>query len=279
MIKLFTSTFIVFGLVLFSGCGVKEIPKHLIKTPPPQVDSQTARGPVVPAAETSALSQLVPTVTQDGLNPTVIAAVDDVNGPQQLEDSSAETQAIEPLQPCEGIRSGITIAPQVQKFLTCEIIAILSQPDKVESFRVKAIKADASIPVKNQLGHYEINEQGQDLTGKNLDLFQALVFSEKSYIFDMEKRCRFYPNVGLYFIKDDKSVAVLFATSCSLWQFVYGDDEKLEDFDPVHEQLTLVNHLFPVKTEGSVETPNTSHEEAQEEVQPTKVQEEPSVNN
>jgi hypothetical protein len=147
------------------------------------------------------------------------------------------------------------VAPSVLDFLGCETIQILAKPDQVNSFLLKP-KPDETLPIANRLGAYpiQIDGQGLNLEGTNLTKFQELVFSEKSYHFGMEKRCRFEPNIGLHFVKGDKAVEVLFSLPCNLWVFVYGGEEKLEDFDPIQSQLNFLNSLFPINTEEDSET-------------------------
>jgi len=153
------------------------------------------------------------------------------------------------VQSCEEISF---VSPKVLDLLGCEIIQILAQPERVNSFKLKS-KPDPSLPIANRLGIYPIqaNGQGQNLEGVNLQKFQELVFSEKSYHFEMVKSCRFRPNIGLHFVKGDKAVEVLLSFSCNLWTFVYGETEKLENFDPIQSQLIFLNSLFSINTEDS----------------------------
>jgi len=167
--------------------------------------------------------------------------------------TSRDNEEIAPAQTsqsCEGIPSGVKVDLRVQKFLNCDIIQILAQPERVESFRVKPI-ADSSVPAANRLGNYPIedNGQGRDLTKTEIKDLQKLFFAKGSYYFRMEKRCRFRPDTGLHFVKGNKSVEVIFSFSCDLWLFVHKGKGKLEDFDPVQKELlTLRNALFPPET-------------------------------
>lgn len=161
-----------------------------------------------------------------------------------IRDNGEIPQARPPLQPCEGVPSTITVEPRVQQFLDCKIINILAQPEQVESFTVD-FKKDSTLPERNRLGVYPIKEQGRNLTAEEVKDLQKLLFTEKSYIFGIEKRCRFRPEIGLHFVKGNESVEVLFSFACDLWLFIHKDEEKLEDFDPVRQKLDWIhNSLF-----------------------------------
>ena len=239
-------------LVLFSACYVMEAPPDIMaKAPPvkaaPVQDENVPKGRQVVSPPSSPMSKSAP--RRD-------------NGEMVLVDGNEAEQSAQTPEPCEGIPSEVKVDPRVQKFLTCDVIQLLSQPDRVQSFRVKPEKADSSISIANRLGHFPIESDGQglNLEGANLKRFQKLVFSENSYHFGMEKRCRFRPDMGLYFVKNDKGVEILFSTSCNLWLFVYGGEEKLEDFDPIQDQLVFLKSLFPMETEEPetpAETPET----------------------
>jgi len=167
--------------------------------------------------------------------------------PRTRRDNEDTQPTQEALQPCEGIPSVLKVDPRVQEFLTCDIIQILAQPERVESFRLKP-KPNASLPDKNRLGNYPIEEngQGRNLSQTELNNLQTLFWAENSYFFKASKRCRFRPDIGLHFVKGEQSVEVLFSFSCNLWLFFYKGEEKLEDFDRVQAQLLkLDNSLFP----------------------------------
>ncbi len=165
--------------------------------------------------------------------------------PRPLNNELSENQMRPP--PCSGIATGL-VSPRVQEFLTCDLIKILAKPDNVQSFKVKPV-ADISVPEKERLGNYPIepNGKGLDLNAEQLKSLQKLIFSEKSHVFGFEKRCNFRPEIGLHFVKGNESVEMLFSFACDLWSFVHKDKQKLEDFDPVHNDLVkLYNSLFPV---------------------------------
>ena len=156
--------------------------------------------------------------------------------------AQAQLPTTQPGQHCEGIPQ--QVAPRVIEFLTCDVIKILSLPDRVESYRVKS-KPDISVELGNRLGRFPIVREGLNLKYPKLEKLQKLLFAKNSYVFQSEKRCRFRPGIGLHFIKGNEAVEILFDVPCRLWLFVYKQEEKLEDFDRIVDQLTFLNSLLP----------------------------------
>ncbi|MEK8020920.1 MAG: hypothetical protein VSS75_028955 [Candidatus Parabeggiatoa sp.] len=183
----------------------------------------------------------------------VKAPPDNAKSAPRTNRDNEDTQSTQQAQPCKGISSDVKVDSRVQAFLGCEIIQILAQPERVESFRVKA-KPNPSLPQKNRLGNYPIEENGQgiNLTQVEIKDLHKLFFSEKSYYFEASKRCRFLPEMGFHFVKNEQSVEVLFSFSCNLWLFFYKGEEKLEDFDYVQEPLLkLGKSLFSKEGSGT----------------------------
>lgn len=165
--------------------------------------------------------------------------------PNQTQPQADQNQP-RPQPPCEGMAAD-AVSPRVQEFLSCEVIRILAKPDRVQSFRVKS-EPNPAVPESERLGNYPIEPggAGAHLSAEQLKNLQSLLFSEKSYVFDAEKRCKFRPEIGLHFIRGQEAVDVLFSFDCELWLFIHKGKEKLEDFDPVRKQLKeLRKSLFP----------------------------------
>jgi hypothetical protein len=229
-----------------SAGTLKNVPSSVVKHTPPSSDkiasTTTQRGLVFQAPSTIDNSILKRARDTEEMTNN--------NGGEQ-------TSVSEQVPDCEGIPSNVS--PRVLTFLTCKVVQIFSQPDRVESFLLKP-KPDTSVPKINRLGSFPIEADGQglNLEGTNLEKLQKLVFSENSYHFGMEKRCQFRPDVGLHFVKGDEAAEILFSLDCNLWLFVYEENEKLEDFDPIQPQLTFLNALFPI--ENMPETPTEEPE-------------------
>jgi len=139
----------------------------------------------------------------------------------------------------------VEISGDVKAFLGKKMISIIAAPDQVESFRMNAAQDENSPKI---LAGFPILKQGPDLNGEQLKKVQSLIFDENSYHFGVEKSCRFAPEMGLRFIKKEDTADVLFSFSCDLWLFAHGREEKIEDCDPIREELIqLAYSLFPPK--------------------------------
>ncbi|QTA86524.1 hypothetical protein [Desulfonema magnum] len=142
------------------------------------------------------------------------------------------------------IQTTVKVPPDVKDFLGDQMISVIAAPERVESFRVNAEQEKAS---SEALAGFPISKQGPNLNEEQLKKIQSLIFDENSYHFGIEKSCKFRPEVGLKFIKGGEAVVILLSFSCDLWLFAQGDDEKIEDSDPVREELIeLAYSLFPL---------------------------------
>lgn len=125
---------------------------------------------------------------------------------------------------------------------------LLMSPDQIESFIVGPEIADTSVPAESQLGGFPILELGPRLTPEQVKQLQTIVLDDKSYRWQMTKKCLFRPEVGLRFIKESQEIALLLSTWCNIWSFSYQDQEKTKDFDPAAEKITtLLKSIFPTK--------------------------------
>ena len=195
---------------------------------PPEVDNTPTPVPILKNAPR-------PPVENEGMQ----------QPPNQTQPQADQNQP-RPQPPCEGMAAD-AVSPRVQEFLSCEVIRILAKPDRVQSFRVKS-EPNPAVPESERLGNYPIEPggAGAHLSAEQLKNLQSLFFSEKSYVFGAEKRCKFRPEIGLHFIRGQEAVDVLFSFDCELWLFIHKGKEKLEDFDPVRKQLKeLRKSLFP----------------------------------
>jgi hypothetical protein len=217
-----TGTFLLVG-----ACSAQTASEGDKNAPNPEVDKTPPPVPILKNAPR-------PPIENEGMQP-----------PSQTQPQADQNQP-RPQPPCEGMAAD-AVSPRVQEFLSCEVIRILAKPDRVQSFRVKS-EPNPAVPEGERLGNYPIEPggAGANLSAEQLKNLQLLLFSEKSYVFDAEKRCKFRPEIGLHFIKGQEAVDVLFSFECELWLFIHKGKEKLEDFDPVRKQLKeLRKSLFP----------------------------------
>ncbi len=165
--------------------------------------------------------------------------------PEQPKDQSIVPQKEAwqpPILPKEAEKSKESEKPEVLKmtvqgFFGAEVYQILSSPERVESFRMFPEPASKEVPENKQLAGFPIEKVGPTLTNDQIKMFQTLVLSDRSYLFEVEKRCLFRPDTGLRFTQGQKTVEILLSYSCDLWQFSIQGDTKTEDFDPVKTEL------------------------------------------
>ena len=126
---------------------------------------------------------------------------------------------------------------------TEQVLEILANPDRVQVAQVKA----ESI---TKFGEYPIESERGVLKDQQIAKFKQLLFSKNSYMFGVEKRCSFYPQVALKFIKNKaeikNKVDVFLSFSCNMWLFVYNNKAALEDFDSIEKDLS--NFFFTNST-------------------------------
>jgi hypothetical protein len=143
--------------------------------------------------------------------------------------------------PDEGKKMGTDISPKVMEFLGNDIIDILKNPDKVESYRVKFQKTGKG----SNLGGYPVTAKGPELAPKQIERLQAILFDANTYLFDVVKKCLFLPEYAYRFIRGDKQVIVLVCYSCEELTFVFEGRELLEDFNNATPRMrALTGELF-----------------------------------
>lgn len=130
---------------------------------------------------------------------------------------------------------------QVIEFLGNDIIDILKNPDRVESYRVKFTKTGKG----NNLGGYPVTAKGPDLAPKQVERLQAILLDGNTYLFDVVKKCLFLPEYAFRFVRGEKNVIVLICYSCEELTFVFQGRELLEDFNRATSRLkVLTAELF-----------------------------------
>ncbi|RKZ48924.1 MAG: hypothetical protein DRR16_12925 [Candidatus Parabeggiatoa sp. nov. 3] len=163
-------------------------------------------------------------------------------------DVAATAVASEPATPVETEPNPAPpkVGEAIQQFLGEAIIHVLANPDRVDTFRV-AFMADANSPLNLKVAEFPVLEQGPELEPGLLKAFQSLVFSDKSYIWEADKRCMFFPELGLRFVKGEQVVEVLVSFYCDLLLFVHEGEQKMEDCDPISQALgQFRDALFPL---------------------------------
>lgn len=141
--------------------------------------------------------------------------------------------------------------PRVRAFLGEDLIAILSNAERVESYRVARDLDQPPDGKTPRLCAMNIIARGPDLNAKQRDRLLALIFDADSYGWDYGKGCEPMPGVHLRAIKGAHFVDIALCFECEMWGF--GKDSSSEsfpkiweDFDPVTRALAkLAKELFP----------------------------------
>lgn len=130
-------------------------------------------------------------------------------------------------------------SPRAAAFLGPEVAAILSQPDRVETYLLESALAPDAIGPGSVAG-YLWKARGTPLERADVAALRSLAFSDTSYDFENAKKCPLVPEYDVRFIKGDAAVDVLFSFQCTMWEFVHKNVRKREDFDPVQDQIKRI---------------------------------------
>lgn len=135
-------------------------------------------------------------------------------------------------------------SPRVAEFLGPDVVAILSAPDRVEPFLLEpALSADAKGP--GTIAGYAWKARGAAFEVADLRAFQNLALDAASYDFEIAKKCPMVPEYAIRFMKGEAAVDVLLSFQCTMWEYVYKDARKREDFDPARDPLRkIVGTIF-----------------------------------
>lgn len=135
--------------------------------------------------------------------------------------------------------------PAVSEFLGKDILAIVSDPDEIHSFRVIPKQA----PEGDRIGMYPIDEEGPKLSPEQKDVLVGVVLDEKTYNFESAKRGFHVPEYAFKFIKGTKEVGMLVDLYRNEVVFLFeNDEERTEDCDDARDVLeSLVKGIFPEK--------------------------------
>ncbi len=144
---------------------------------------------------------------------------------------------------------------RVKKFLSPRAVEILGGAAKAQVFRVDP--KDHADPAKlkegdvPRIGGYKITASGKEQGKEFAAKVTAILFNDRTYLFNLAKGCIFDPGVAYRLWKDKDYVDVLLCFSCDeLEVFVKNADGTLyrahEDFDPMRAELVkLAKEAFP----------------------------------
>ena len=128
------------------------------------------------------------------------------------------------------------------EFLGPERVAIIASADRVEPFLLKATLAPmpADMDVPGVVAGYAWKARGADFAPADVARFKALLLDSASYEFETVKKCPLVPEYAFRFHAGARKVDVLVAFECALWAFPDADGIRVEDFDPVADQLKAI---------------------------------------
>ncbi len=122
---------------------------------------------------------------------------------------------------------------QISKLVGEHMVHVLEAPDHVEVFDLDPLSKDLSYG----LSGFPIVKKIDQLDEEIWSEISALVLDDKSHVFEIQKKCRFRPNIGFRYYRNRDSVNVLLSMQCKQWMFDSGKKQVYEDFDPVVEQI------------------------------------------
>jgi hypothetical protein len=161
---------------------------------------------------------------------------------------------------CVAVTTGGGPSRQVRTFLSNEGVAVLQGATKVEVFRVDPgfppkdrpddPKADA--PAGEKVGDYAVTAKGKDQGPEFAARLRAILFNDRTYLFDMAKGCIFQPGVAFRVWNGKESMDVFLCFSCDELLILVKDESGAvvhlaqEDFDPMRAELVkLAREAFP----------------------------------
>lgn len=147
---------------------------------------------------------------------------------------------------------------QVRTFLGEPAVAILSNPDRVQTFRVYGSRG-APAPAtetREKLDGYPLMAKGADRDAAFGNRLARVFFSDKSYQFNRGKGCIFDPGVVFRVWSGARYADIILCFHCSDFRIiVFGENgQKINDvgqqFDDSRPELvTLAKEAFPADAE------------------------------
>ena len=140
---------------------------------------------------------------------------------------------------------------RTRKFLGDEMVAVLQDAERIESFRVRPATREEIHKGDQIAARSKILQVGPELNGRQVARLKAILLNDNSYVWDSAKDCDPRPEILFRVHHGDSYVDVAVCLECSMWAFSLNSDappfsRKWEDFDPVAKKLAaLAIELFP----------------------------------
>ncbi len=131
---------------------------------------------------------------------------------------------------------------KVTAFLGEDLVSIIAAADRVEPYLLKPSLAPTTVflDAPGVISGYNWKARGADLAPADVARFKALLLDSASYDFETAKKCPMVPEYAFRFHAGERSTNVLVSFGCTMWAFPKGEDIRVEDFDPVADQLKKI---------------------------------------
>ncbi|MBN1534034.1 MAG: hypothetical protein JXA20_15295 [Spirochaetes bacterium] len=131
------------------------------------------------------------------------------------------------------------VSASVRHFLGSDILNILKNAHRVQSYRIDYHK---STKTEGTLGGYPVIAAGEELVPKQVEILRSVFLDERTYCFDVIKKCLFLPEYAFRLMWGDEECLLLVSYSCKEVTFIHGGRERLEDFDSAVPVVRLLTH-------------------------------------
>ena len=130
---------------------------------------------------------------------------------------------------------------KVKMFFGDDIIDIIRNPDRVESYKLKPKKSKKG----KTLHGYPIVKKGNNLTTEQISSLTSILLDEKTYDFTIAKKGFIFPEYAFIFQKGENRLTVLVCYYRKELMFFHGNRELKEDFDSALQKMkSITNKLF-----------------------------------
>jgi hypothetical protein len=135
---------------------------------------------------------------------------------------------------------GKELDARVAAFLGADLISILADADRIETFLLQPSLAPENGTGPDFVAGYRWKARGADLAPAQIAAFRALLFDAGSYDFDVVKKCPMVPEYIFRVHAGGRSADVQLSFGCTMWAVADSGDWKVEDFDAATEALRAV---------------------------------------
>ena len=107
-----------------------------------------------------------------------------------------------------------------------DIYKIISSPDAIEIYKIETQKNTS----KNNINGYPIIKNGGELSGSEVKSLKSILLDEKTYDFELTKRCPFLPEYVFQINKGEKKLNLFVCYSCEKITIIYKTKKIIVDY-------------------------------------------------